>query len=182
MLACGTSVLAIRQRSATAKYVLEDDPHEDGEWKSKSWETRARLNMLPTFAPWTDGGFRTDGVPPSYRMIDCINVSWGSRKKSKRNGPWYLDLSQCISRCQGRPTLNCLTTGSLVFDFECQQLLTPSELLATHGTYFKGMDTNASAENARKGVMKVGGGMFCSDLAVILMAVFLNEKGPYHHS
>ena len=142
---------------------------------------RAELGLTAGYKPWTRArpARATRGVPPSQRMHEYIDISWGSRAPKQRRGPWFADLSQCVSRCRGRDSIPCLTTSSLLFDFNREQLLVPSELLALHGAYFADVCTDAWAANARKGIARVGEGMFAPDIGCLLLALLLNERGPY---
>ena len=65
--------------------------------------------------PWSQSARSNQGVPASQRMRECIQIAWGSRAKPLRSLPWYLDLSQCISRSRGRPYLPCVTSNALFF-------------------------------------------------------------------
>ena len=144
-----------------------------------SCRVRNELNISPDYNPWDEQGHASRGVPPSQRMREFLNISWASRKPRQRTFPWFCDLSRCVGRSQGRASIPCITTGSLIFDFEREQALGPTELLALQGVYFRGLNVRSLTENSRKGIQRVGEGFFAPDVGTFILALFLNPNGPY---
>lgn len=153
----------------------DEDPLYELGWKMLSAKMRSQLNMSPNFRPWTsDPGHRLVGVPPSLRMRDCIDIAWAAGPQSF---PFHVDISQCVSRKKWSVEGQCLTTQSLVYDFEHDQVWSPTCLLALQGLPVGDLKLDTLSSVELKDL--AGEGMFVPCLAMIITGVFLNVHAPW---
>ena len=114
-------------------------------WKADSITFRNKMNVSPTFAPWTGReSFKAKGIrltPRTTDIIDCCAIQFmKSNNVAAKDLPTamkgvFLDISQSLQRkAYTANGLNrCLTTSSCIYSFEHDRLVTPLETLFFQG-------------------------------------------------
>ena len=166
-----------------SQVVVPADPLESGEWQAKSRKMRAEFKMSVNYAPWTgrkDNPPQLRGLPRSKRVVEAVNIAWGARPKSARTFPWWLDVSQCISRCPYGERIPCLTTSTMLYNFQEDCLVSASDNQRLQGWPVDRVPFDCLSEAERSDI--AGESMFAADVGTVLLAVFLCSSGPWWKS
>jgi hypothetical protein len=113
-------------------------------------------------------------VPPSKRMREALDIAWAAGPKTF---PLYIDLSQCISRKKWGSEGFCLTTTSLIYDFEMDQVWSPKAHLALQGHPVTDLSLEGFSQSDLKDL--AGEGMFIPCVGMLMLAIFLNPHSPW---
>ena len=159
------------------------DPLASGEWEAKSRAMRAKFQMSSQHAPWT-GRPRNPpelrGLPQTARVAEAVNIAWGARAKSARKFPWWLDASQCISRSPFGARVPCLTTSTILYDYEQDCVRSSDDKLRLQGMPVCEAPFGCMSDSEKSDV--AGEAMFAADVGSVLLAVFLCSSGPWWRS
>lgn len=160
------------------------------QWKKDSAEFRNKLNISPSFSPWTGrAAFIGLGIKHNIRNLDMIDIiackktvgqkrTDANMKSALQNV--FVDLSQGLKRwpCTSDDgTTHCLTTSSELYSYARDSAVLPLELLFLHGhdpkkirmpTGMKHSDIQALA----------GEGIALPCLAVMLWSLYLLKGFP----
>ena len=186
----GTYIIAVFYFAVKA--VRCGDPAADTYmWQADSKNLRQELRVSPDSKPWTARAeFKGTGLPKTARVLDLLDLFVISRcqrlgvslsnadMKAAMSGQ-FIDVSQSLLRCSytNRNGINhALTTGSMLYSFDRDSVLTGKELLLLHGQP-KSLELPAGATEAQIGHL-AGEGMACPCLAVVLWSIYLAKQFP----
>jgi hypothetical protein len=165
----------------TLEEVMDSDTSA---WVASSKLQRTRIGksgISPSYRPWTNNPGEPKKlweVPRSSRHMDLVDVAWASRDVTARDMPFFTDISQDVAWRPWGPRPPCLTTSSIVFDFQADQIWSPCAKLAAHGwpvadvlipSSFQGRDLDDL----------VGESMYLPNVAAVLLAIYLNPLSPW---
>jgi hypothetical protein len=91
-----------------------------------------------------------------------------------------VDISQCVSRRWWSSGALLVHTGSKMYDFEHDQLLTPLANCSLQGMPTPDLDFGSLSSTDIRDL--AGEAMFLPNLATILWAVYANEHAPWWHA
>ena len=126
------------------------------------------------------------GCPRTPGMVDVVNVCFAVRLKKygclswteARRG-WLARIDQCIQRGPWGGC-DCLLTGSMVYSYELDCVMTPEHHVAINGMpsglnfEFKSMPGSDS------GVRQLAGeALSCPCISIILMGLYCNDLAPW---
>ena len=178
---------------------VSDHASQQATWKQESVAFRRALGIQPNYKPWTSRyGFRGLGLPNSDRMRDVLDCYVASElKKQSRMGHdsdecavvdvmacvdgKFIDVSQSVKRQAHSNEQGCcrsFLTGTLLYDFSRDAVLTGSEMLQAHGFPGPGefiIPADVSDAQARA---LAGEGMSIPSLSAILWCLFLTRQFP----
>jgi hypothetical protein len=146
-------------------------------WTTVHLKIRAKLGIPPGSKPLAEAGIKIDGIPPDdLRALDLIEVAWASRPPGQRVAEgFYADIGQNCNR-QPWGALRCLTSRSVIVDFEQRKVLS-----GVHHMLLMGMpsefDFTELTEAQR--VKLSGQGFFIPSVASVLLAVVLQPRSPW---
>jgi len=145
---------------------------------------RSRFNMASTYNPWTQPSGKAPpkltGTSKNPRVLDVLNISWGSRKPALRGFPWWTDWSQMVDRKPWGTTVPCLTKSSRLYSFGDDESIGATSMLALQGWPMKEVVTSSLKESELAEI--AGEGMFLPNVATILMALYLSPTSPWWSS
>ena len=151
-----------------------------GEWEAKSRAMRAKFQMSRRYAPWTGRASNPPelrGLPQTARVTEAVNIAWGARGKAERKFPWWLAASQCISRSPFGARIPCLTTSTMLYDYEQDCVRSSDDKLRLQGLPLSEVPFGCMSDSEKSDV--AGEGMFAADVGAVLLAVFLCSSGPW---
>ena len=152
---------------------VEDDLMAGRAWEQTHKQYRAKMKISPDDRPWTAAGKLLRGVPPSPRMREAIDLAWSSRPPAERTLPFYLDLSQCITRKRWSAKGGlCLTTGALYYDYRHDTVWPQESHLALQGLPMK--DIEISFLTPAQCADLAGEAIFLPCMATLMAGIFLN--------
>ena len=96
---------------------------------------RDKYDMSSQYAPWTAKRHihLLKGVPESGRDVDMLDIFWRKRPRAYRTLPWFVDLSQCVSRQFACESMRCLTQSSRIYSYARGSVIAPEETLLIMG-------------------------------------------------
>lgn len=148
-------------------------------WQPKSLATRSKYNMSPSHMPWTGGKEKKSLIrlPNCARVVDLVNVSWGSRPHGDRSFPWYTDASQDVSRAPWGSLVPCLTTSCIIYDHELDIAWDARAKLTAMGFPTDQLDLSDIPESKLHDL--IGEGMFLPNIASLILAAFLSPSAAW---
>ena len=168
------------------------DPAGQFVWQRESASLRETLGVAPDVRPWTGrSSFKGRGLPRTARVLDLLDLFVMQKCREKRVNfnnaadlaavmqDQYIDVSQSLSRNSHTNKAgwnHALTTGSILYSFSRDAVLTGREMLQLHGQ----PATLSLPCHLREGQISqlAGEGMACPCLAAILWCLFLCKQFP----
>jgi hypothetical protein len=106
-----------------------------------------------------------------------IDIAWGSRKKGEMSFPFYVDVSQEVSRRPWHEFVPCITTSSMIYDYGEDSIIPPKGLLALMGIPVRELSFSTTSSTDLANL--VGEAMFAGSVGAILLSTFLNSKAEW---
>lgn len=152
----------------------------DTAWALTTKKARARLGISQSYNPWTDRrpAPALRNVPDSMRVRELVNIAWASRPRPERHLPFFVDVSQDVSRKPWSSHPPCLTRSSVIYSFEADDVVSARGKLALQGFLVRELRGLELLLDSDKSDM-AGEAMCLPNLATVLVALWLSPAASW---